>query len=310
MTAEHVSAAAARAAGPVPELVVDVRREDDPALESAIARADVLVASAIPRGLIAGACRLSLIQLSTSGIDHLMPLDWLPPDTALTTARGIHGSKLSEWAMMVFLMLHNGMPHFATAQRRHRWERLLRSSIAGKRALIFGTGGIGRAIAAGAHRLDVEAIGVRRSPGDAPGFKATLHGDRAMQALGMADFVVLALPLTSATRRMADAAFFAHMHAGAGFANFGRGDLVDQAALSDALDSGHLGGAIIDVASPEPLPAESALWDVSRLVITPHVSADDPEGHVGRVLDVLVENLRRRRDGLPLLNEVDRVRAY
>lgn len=310
VTPEAIAAACARAKGTAPAVLVEVYLEDDPALTAALGTADVLIGAAVPTDRIGDAPRLSLIQLSTAGIDHLLPLDWLPPHVALTNARGVHDTKLTEWAMMVFLMLHNRIPHFATAQREHRWARRLSPSIAGRTAVIFGTGGIGRAIAAGAHRLGMETIGVRRTEGDAPGFSATVSTRDGGPALAAADFAVLALPLTPATRGMADAAFFAGLKPGAGFANFGRGDLVDQSALAAALEGGQLGGAVIDVTTPEPLLADAALWDLPRLLITPHVSADDPEGHVDRMLDILVENLCRRRAGRPLINEVDRLHAY
>ncbi|MFA5120970.1 D-2-hydroxyacid dehydrogenase [Zavarzinia sp.] len=310
VTPERLAAAFARAGVEMREITVETRPDGDPAIADALVRADVLIGADVPTRLLGAARHLGLIQLSSAGIDHLLPLDWLPRHVALTTAKGVHGAKLREWAMMVFLMLHNQIPHFVTAQRRHGWERKLAPSVAGRRALIFGTGGIGRAIAAGAGQLGIEAVGVGRRGGPAAGFDAVLSPAEAETALGTADFVVLALPLTPATRGIADARFFGRMAPGAGFANFGRGDLVDQEALIAALDGGRLGGAVIDVTTPEPLPAGAALWDAPRLIVTPHVSADDPAGHVDRMLDILVENLRRRAAGLPLLNEVDRSHGY
>jgi phosphoglycerate dehydrogenase-like enzyme len=212
--------------------------------------------------------------------------------------------------MMALLMLHAQMPHFATAQRARTWSRRLTPVIAGKTALIFGTGGLGSAVARAARTLGLHTIGVRRSPAPADGFDEVIGLAAHAAALPRADFVVLTLPLTGATRGLANAAFFAAMREGAGFANVGRGALVDQPALCAALESGHLGGAIIDVATPEPLPPESPLWTTRNLVVTPHVSCDDPLTYVPDALDLLIDNLYRLADGRPLRNLVDPALGY
>ncbi|MDE8654610.1 D-2-hydroxyacid dehydrogenase [Novosphingobium album (ex Liu et al. 2023)] len=289
-------------------LTVDVRLADDPNLAEAIAVADAILGPDFPRADIkARGKQLKLVQTTAAGIDHLLPLDWLPPAAAFATANGVHeGAKLTEWAMMVFLMLHTQMPHFITAQREHRWSRRLSASVKGKTALIYGTGAVGRSIAAGAERLGIERIGVRRSAGSVAGFSRILTMDEAHAFLPQADFVVLATPLTPETHNMMNRDVFTRMSPGAHFANFGRGRLVDQQALVEALESGHLGGAIVDVTTPEPPDPDSPFWDAPRLVITPHLSSDDPASHVPRVLDILIENLYRVIGGEPLKNSLQR----
>jgi phosphoglycerate dehydrogenase-like enzyme len=277
----------------------------------AISSADALVGWRLPtQSIRAHAAGLRLIQLTNAGIDNLIPLDWLPASTALCNASGIHAARLQEWAAMVLLMLHAQMPHFATAQRDHAWSRRSSSRIAGTTALIYGTGALGGAVARAARGLGLSTLGISRTGSPSADFDRVLGLDAQAQFLPAADFVILTLPLTSATRGLANAGFFARMRAGAGFANFGRGALVDQPALCAALDRGTPGGAIIDVATPEPLPADSPLWSAKNLIITPHVSCDDPATYVPDALDLLIDNLARLERGAPLRNWIDPGRGY
>ncbi|MFZ2870977.1 D-2-hydroxyacid dehydrogenase [Zavarzinia sp.] len=311
VTAEKMAAAFGRSTSPLPLYEFRLIAPDDPEMEAALARADVLIGSSVPTRVVAATRgALGLIQLTSAGVDHLLPLDWLPAGVELTSASGVHGPKVMEWAMMTLLMLHGHLPRYATAQRRHEWSPRESSTIAGRRLLVFGTGGIGKAVADAGRVLGLVVTGVNRGGAVAPGFQRVVPTLLAAEALGEADFVVLAMPLTPETRGMMDRDAFARMKPGAGFANFGRGPLVDQEALAAALESGHLGGAVIDVATPEPLPASSPLWAVPGLIITPHVSCDDPETYIDRTLDILVGNLHRRAAGLPLMNRIDRQRAY
>jgi phosphoglycerate dehydrogenase-like enzyme len=304
-----IDAAIARAGGiPVDAIFLG---SADPAMPDALASATALVGSRLPTGLIRGhGAGLRLVQTINAGIDNLAPFDWLAPGTALCNASGIHAAKLQEWAGMVLLMLHGQMPYFATAQRNHAWSRRHSSLIAGKTVLIFGTGGLGGAVARAARGLGLRAIGVRRQAAPAEDFDEVIAMAAHGAALRRADFVVLTLPLTTETRGLADAAFFAALRPGAGFANFGRGALVDQPALCAALESGAIGGAIIDVATPEPLPPDSPLWTAKNLIITPHVSCDDPATYVADALDLLMENLKRLAYGRPLRNRVDPSLGY
>jgi glyoxylate/hydroxypyruvate reductase A len=284
---------------------------DDLALPEALAWADVLLGWRLPCVLIAAhGQNLRLIQLINAGIDTLLPLDWLPPGAALCNASGIHARRLQEWATMVLLMLQSDMPHFATAQRDRLWSKRTTPCIAGKTVLVYGTGGLGSAVGRAGRALGLKTIGVKRTAGPAADFDDILSPEAAGEALGAADFVVLTLPLTPATRGLADAAFFAAMRHGAGFANFGRGGLVDQPALCASLEREHLGGAILDVTTPEPLPSHSPLWTTRNLVITPHVSCDDPSTYIADSMQLLLENLRRLSADLPLKNRIDPMKGY
>jgi phosphoglycerate dehydrogenase-like enzyme len=307
----RVEAALARAPKSLPPVEFSWCATDDPAFGERVAAADAMIGFRFPTDQIArSGSVLKLVQVAAAGIEHLLPLDWLPRSIALATASGVHAPKIQEWATMVFLMLHARMPHFVTAQRAHRWSKAYSSHIAGRSALIVGTGGIGGSIAAAARGLGLRTTGVRRNVRPTRHFDTVIGLDALDGAVAEADFVVLAMPLTPSTRHIMNAARFKRMKPEAGFANFGRGALVDQEALRAALVDGTLGGAIIDVTDPEPLPPDSPLWDAPRLIITPHLSCDDPDSYVPRTLDLFLDNIRRRVEGRPIRNRVVRSRAY
>ncbi len=311
VTQADIAAAIARSAWPKAAVTLRTLDLGDPGMAAALAWCDVLVGWRLPLELIRAHGRgLRLVQLVNAGVDNVYPFDWLPPGAALCNARGIHGPKLQEWATMVLLMLHAQMPHFFTAQRAHGWHRRTTSLIRGKHVAIFGTGGLGAAVGRAARALGLATTGVRRSSAPAADFDTVVDFAARGAVLAAADFVVFTLPLTPETRGIGDGGFFAQVKPGAGFANFGRGALVDQGALGAALASGRLGGAVIDVTTPEPLPVDSPLWEAPNLIITPHVSCDDPTTYVADSLDILIDNLGRLAAGAALRNRVDLALAY
>jgi phosphoglycerate dehydrogenase-like enzyme len=311
VTPEQVAEARARATVALPPIEATVCPIDDPSFATMMDKSFGMVGFRFPREVVGSSKgALSLLQLTSAGVEHLLPFDWLPPHVALANASGVHAPKVEEWATMVFLMLHTHMPHFASAQRRHQWSKVFSSTIEGRHAAIFGTGAIGAAIARGGKRLGLKITGISRSAQPVEGFDSVITPADAGPTLAQADFVVLATPLTPQTRGMMDAAMFARLRKGAGFANFGRGGLVVQEALIEALTSGHLDGAVLDVTTPEPLPADSPLWDAPNLLISPHVSCDDPVTYIPRTLDIFMDNIHRRLNGLPLRNLVDPTRSY
>jgi phosphoglycerate dehydrogenase-like enzyme len=177
----------------------------------------------------------------------------------------------------------------------------------GRRALVVGTGAIGTAVATRLDALGVQVIGVRRRAiaGETlPGISEMYPADRMLEAAAAVDVVVAAVPGSPATADMFDQRFFEAMRAGSVFINVGRGVSVDEAALIDALASGHLRAAAIDVAKREPLPADDPLWDAPNLFISPH-SSGAGSGYMDRMWDLFCDNLERFRSGRPLLNVVD-----
>lgn len=286
------------------------RYSDDRELE-ALRRADILIAGRLDTALIASAAKsLKLIQCTSAGVEKYMPFDWLPASTVLTNASGVHADKVAEFGLMATLMLHERVPALATKQRHHIWTRQLRGLAIGRRVLIYGVGAIGSAIAERLSAAGFRIRGVRRSGGPVAAVEQMITPDRFLEELPQSDILILACPLTPETRGLMGSSEFAALPPGAGVLNIARGGVVDHAALTASLQSGHLSGAILDVVETEPLPANSPLWDVPNLMVFPHVSADAPDGYVDRCLAILAENLERAKTGLPLRNAVDRKLGY
>jgi glyoxylate/hydroxypyruvate reductase A len=279
-----------------------------------LATADVLIA--MPGTLLAllplplPANRLRVIFQLAAGIDRLTPFDWLPPDVAFWNNRGAHGAKAGEYAIMAILMLATGMPGFIAAQRERRWAAVHTPSVRGQRATIVGTGDLGAGAARQARRFGLVVTGVRPSGAAHPDFDDIVPTGRLDEVLPRTDFLVLACPLTVETRGLLDRSRLALLPAGAGLINVGRGALVDQEVLCDRLDAGALGGAVLDVTDPEPPPPDHRLWTTRNLLLTPHVSADDPVAYNALSLDIFFANLAAWRTGERPPNLVDFSRGY
>ena len=286
--------------------------ETPEAFRAAIGEAEALVAQtgAVRRLFPADAPRLKLIFCTSAGLDSLAPFDWLPPGAALLNNRGTHGAKVGEYGIMALLMLAAGVPGFATAQRAGRWAPRHGSVLAGRQVTVAGLGTLGGAVAEQAARFDMRVTGVRTRAEPHPACAEVVALDEMDSVLGSTEFLVLALPLTDATRGMLDRRRIALLPPGAGVVNIGRGALLDQDALCDALEDGHLSGAVLDVFVPEPVPPGHRLWTTPNLLITPHVSADDPDTYVPLSLDIFFQNLRAFSDGTPLPNQFNTERGY
>jgi phosphoglycerate dehydrogenase-like enzyme len=272
---------------------------------------DVMRDPKFPIGKLAEAApRLRWIHIIGAGIEPLVPFDWLPRHVALTNNSGVHFDKARESAMMVLLMLNARLPAILTNQRKAHWDQIFTSRIRGRTVLIIGVGDMGAAVAQAARDLGLRVIGVRRSGAPHLLVDQMVSVDALDSVLPQADFVVLATPLTKDTHRLLDERRIGLMKRGAGFFNIGRAGSVDHDALVKALRSGALSGAVIDVFDPEPLPATSPLWHADNLLLTPHVTSDDPDEYLPKTFDLVFENLRRLRRGEPLVNSVDSAREY
>ena len=197
-----------------------------------------------------------------------------------------------------------------TNQHQHRWEQLFSPDITGKTAVVVGLGDLGEAAARAAKKLRLTVIGVRRS------LQKNRYADRIVtfkqldRVLPQADFVVMAVPLTADTRQLLNAKRLKLLRPTAGVINIARGPVIDIAALEAQLRAGQLGGAVLDVVDPEPLPANASLWTTPNLIITPHISCDDGEHYVDITLDLWFDNLKRFIAGRPLQHQVDRRLGY
>lgn len=247
---------------------------------------------------------LRLIHVIGAGVEHLMPMDWLPKQITVINSKGIHAARAGEFGLMAVLMLHSRIPAIVEQQKRAHWSSLYASPIAGRTLLIIGVGSIGGSVARHAKLLGIKVIGVSRHGRPVEGVDVMMTVDRLDELLPEADFVFVATPATSETINLLDRRRLSAMKRGAGLVNVGREPVVDYIALTDLLDSGHLSGAILDVFEPEPLPAESPLWSARNLMVTPHVSADDGDSYARLTIDLFLRNLRNYLHGEPMLNVV------
>ena len=261
------------------------------------------------RHLAEAARSLRWIHVIGAGIEPLLPLDWLG-EVTLTNNSGVHVEKTRESAMMALLMLNARVPAIAANQRRAQWHQIFTPSLAGKTVLVVGVGEMGAAAASAAKALGLAVIGVRRGGAPRPGIDRMVATDALDTVLPAADFVVIATPLTRATRGLIDRRRIALMKPGADLLNIGRAGCLDHDALIEALERGALSGAILDVYDPEPLPADSPLWQVPNLLLMPHVTSDDEERYMPKTLDLAFTNATRLQRGEKLLNRVDPVLGY
>ena len=255
------------------------------------------------------ASKLRLVQTQGAGVNHLLPLDWLPDDVTLANCRGAHGQRASEYLIMAILALNNGLPAMATHQHQAKWHQIHRSVISGKTLLIVGVGNVGGDTARRAQAFDLHVLGIRRS-GKPHDYVDEMHSpDDLSELLPRADFVIVTAPHTDETHRIIGKKELALMKSGAGLVNYSRSKLVDYAALREELMAGRL-SAVLDVFDEEPLATNSPLWSTPNLLITPHCCSNDPENHAPRSLDILFDNVARLRDGRELRNIVEAKRQY
>jgi len=260
--------------------------------------------------LASKAPRLRMIFCTSAGIDRVIPFDWLPPGVVLLNNSGVHARKAGEWGTMALLMLANRIPFFATRQRERRWEKVFSPSIRGQVLASIGVGELATPTLRQARALGMRTIGVRHTAAPHPDCDEVVETAALDDVLPRADMLLVACPLTPATSGLVTRARIARMRRGAGIVNMARGAVIDQDALCEALESGHLGGAVTDVAVPEPLPADSRLWTTPNLLVSPHVSVDDPATYTPDSLDLFFLNLGRFLRGEDMPNLVDTTRGY
>ena len=271
-----------------------------------MATADVLVTWNLPtENLAQVAPNLKWVHIIGAGVEHLTPLDWLPAGVALTNNKGVHADKGGEFGLMSVLMLHNRIPKIFNNQVAADYDSIYSTPIAGRTLVVIGVGSIGKSVAAHCQRLGMHVIGVTRHGIKIDEVDQMFSVDRIDEVLPLADYVFVVTPLTEETRNLLDRNRLNLLKKGAGLVNIGRAAVVDYDALAELLNQQHISGAILDVFDPEPLPADSPLWKIENLIITPHVSADDGNAYVSMTLKVFFENMRRLIRGQPLSNLVD-----
>jgi len=242
------------------------------------------------------------------GVDHPIFTEMLARGVRLTTSTGTTREPIAQTALTGLLMLARGFPHWLKAQAAHRWDpiRLQESprDLKGQTVLVYGLGEIGKEFARLAKALGMHVIGVRRGVRKPDDPVDEMHTPDQIDALlPRAEWLMLACPLTPQTRGLITATRLALLPRGAHMINIARGEVIDEAAMIAALQSGHLAGAYLDVFEQEPLPAASPLWDMPNVLVTPHNSSS-ALGNERRVFKMFVRNLEHWQRGEALRNEV------
>jgi len=278
-----------------------------PAHRDVKARADVVFGFDVPFELADAAPRLRWVQGIGSGYEHIWGAGLHRDGIVVTNAVGVSAVPMAEFVLGRILQWWKRFPEIEDHAQRHEWRPTFGRMLAGSTVGIIGLGAIGSALAERASVLGMRVLASRRSwqPGMTAPHVDALYGPGDLHALlAESDAVVLCAPSTAETRRMIDADALAAMKPGALFVNVGRGTMIDEPELIDALERGHVGAAVLDVTSEEPLPADNPLWDAPNVFISAHCSATS-DGYVERVLAVFVDNLARYLAGDPMRNVVD-----
>lgn len=245
---------------------------------------------------------LQWLHTFSAGVDHPIFRMFIDKGARLTTSSGSSAIPIAHHVIMSLLDATRDMPAFLRAQARHEWVQRDVGDLEGRTVGVIGMGPIGVEVARLAREFGMRVIGMRRSIAGTEPCETWTFG-RLDELLALVDDLVLAVPLTDDTHQLIGAERLAMMRPGARLVNVGRGNLVDEEAMIAALRSGHLGWAALDVTSVEPLPAESPLWDMPNVVITPHSSGSSPT-NVARAGAVFLDNIGRFVRGEALLNEV------
>lgn len=291
---------------------------------AAVSGAEVWIGYGFPRALLdrlregdAFPGTLRWIHSAAAGVRSMLHPELVSSDVVITNSAGIHAEPMAETVIGALLHFARGFDFAVRAQARIEWDKAsfeervgVVREIGGATLGILGYGGIGRAIATRAQALGMHVVALRTKPADDENGVRMVHGSDGLEALlKECEYVVCALPSTDATRHILDGDRIALLRSDAVVVNVGRGDAIDERALTDALAANRIRGAAFDVFEREPLPPDSRLWTLDNALVLPHISATTP-GFWDRQVALIVENARRYREGRPLLNEVDSARGY
>lgn len=261
----------------------------------------------LPKGRPADCPNLELVQKLGAGVESIVTHPTLPAPVRVTRLRpDAPAREIAEWFLTYILQTQRQTAFYRAEQQARRWTPVAPLEALETTVGVLGLGHIGGRTAALMQAMDFRVLGWSRSPKTLDGVETYAGLDTLPDMLGQCDHVCAILPSTHETRDLIGPDLLSAMKPGATLLNAGRGDLIDEAALIASLDTGHLGAAVLDVTSREPLPADNPLWSHARVTITPHVSG----WHLGDAFKDITENYRRLLAGDPLLHEVDRQRGY
>lgn len=229
---------------------------------------------------------LKWIQSASSGVEQLMPFDWIPDGVTLTNSRGIHQERSGESFAMYLGMLNMKSPTLFSKQCKGEWNQIYTSVIAGKTLVLIGVGSQGGEMARQAKNMGMYVIGMDPFVKEHKYCDEIVAFDKMKEVFARADFLALCAPLTKQTYKIVDEEQIGWLPNHAAVINVARGPLMDEGALSSALHDGRLSGAVLDVFDVTPLPYDSPLWTTPNLFISPHVSSDDPIHYSPLCLDI------------------------
>jgi D-2-hydroxyacid dehydrogenase (NADP+) len=300
---------------------VTTRFATGPTLAGALASAEIVATKRPTEAQIASAPKLRWLSSWAAGVERIATPAFVARGILLTNASGVHGPNIAEHVLAMMLMFARGMPRYVRAQETRVWQKpddLLEDTplvfeLGGATLAIVGLGRIGEALAVRARAFGMRVLGVKRVPSrrhDADVAVDGVYGLADLRAvLAEADHVCIAMPLTRETRGLFDRERLAWMKPGAYLYDIARGEIVDERALVEALSSGRIAGAGLDVFEREPLPKESALWGLPNVIVTPHVAGLTPR-YFERAAALFARNLDRYLRGEPLENVYDPAREY
>jgi phosphoglycerate dehydrogenase-like enzyme len=261
--------------------------------------------------VVTGLPRLRWVHATSAGAGEQVRKAGLPAEAlkrvAVTTSSGVHAVPLAEFAILGLLAVAKELPRLVEDQRAKAWPEVHRPlrELSGQTLFLVGLGEIGREVARLGKALGMRTVGFRRTPGPPPDGVDEVHGPERLRELAPgADAMVVSLPLTEQTAGLVDRATIDRLPAHCIFVNVGRGGVVDEPALTDALASRRIAGAALDVFATEPLPPDSPLWRLPNVLVTPHAAALSARENE-RIVELFVANLHRYLNGEPLTKRVE-----
>jgi phosphoglycerate dehydrogenase-like enzyme len=261
--------------------------------------------------VVTGLPGLRWVHATSAGAGEQVRRAGLPAEAlervAITTSSGVHAVPLAEFAIFGLLAVAKDLPRLIEDQRARAWPEVRQPfrELCGQTLFLVGLGEIGREVARLGKALGMRTVGFRRTEGPPPEWVDEVHGPQRLAELaGRADAMVVSLPLTDQTAGLIDRATIERLPPGCIFVNIGRGAVVDEPALVDALRDRRIAGAVLDVFATEPLPADSPIWTLPNVLVTPHAAALSARENE-RIVELFVDNLRRYLDGQPLRKVVE-----
>ncbi len=284
---------------------------DEDNFNSSMSNSDILLAWNFPTSNLKKISpNLKWIHCISSGINHLIPLDWIHEGLVLTNNSGVHSKKAGEYGLMSVLMLQNHLPKIITNQKNKKFISLFSNPIAGKTVMVIGTGALGGSMIKLLAPLGAKIIGVNKKGGDVDGCSKVVTIEKIDSILPEVDILYLALPETPETKNLINRERLNILKSSCGIINIGRQSAMDYVVLCEKLKANELAGAILDVFDPEPIELDSKLWDTPNLIITPHVSSDDGESYIRLTLELFVKNLELFINNKTLVNRIDKNLGY